>query len=306
MKIVVLGGGISTERDVSLSSSRMIYEALKKKGHQAVLLDVYLGYEDDYAGIFEKDVDWAENIGGIKESNPDIAQIKALRKDGGRSFFGPNVIEICQMADVVFLDKSLAKELFAFHGIPTPAGIHVRKGQESAERVPYPCVVKACKGGSSVGVCIVHEEKEYQAALEEAFKYDEEAVIEQYIEGREFSCAVIDGKALPVIEIAPLCGFYDYKNKYQAGSTIETCPADLPEDKTREMQLISEKVFRALRLKKYARMDFMMDKEGKLYCLEANTLPGMTPTSLIPQEARAIGISFEDLCQWILELAQKD
>ena len=103
MKIVVLGGGISTERDVSLSSSRMIYEALKKKGHQAVLLDVYLGYEDDYAGIFEKDVDWAENIGGIKESNPDIAQIKALRKDGGRSFFGPNVIEICQMADVVFL-----------------------------------------------------------------------------------------------------------------------------------------------------------------------------------------------------------
>lgn len=341
MKIVVLGGGISTERDVSLSSSRMIYEALKKKGHQAVLLDVYLGYEDDYAGIFEKDVDWAENIGGIKESNPDIAQIKVLRKDGGRSFFGPNVIEICQMADVVFLglhgedgengkvqaafdllgirytgtdyvssalsmDKSLAKELFAFHGIPTPAGIHVRKGQESAERVPYPCVVKACKGGSSVGVCIVHEEKEYQAALEEAFKYDEEAVIEQYIEGREFSCAVIDGKALPVIEIAPLCGFYDYKNKYQAGSTIETCPADLPEDKTREMQLISEKVFRALRLKKYARMDFMMDKEGKLYCLEANTLPGMTPTSLIPQEARAIGISFEDLCQWILELAQKD
>ena len=251
------------------------------------------------------------------------------------------MIEICQMADVVFLglhgedgengkvqaafdllgihytgtdyvssalsmDKSLAKELFAFHGIPTPAGIRVRKGQESAERVPYPCVVKACKGGSSVGVCIVHEEKEYQAALEEAFKYDEEAVIEQYIEGREFSCAVIDGKALPVIEIAPLCGFYDYKNKYQAGSTIETCPADLPEDKSREMQLISEKVFRALRLKKYARMDFMMDKEGKLYCLEANTLPGMTPTSLIPQEARAIGISFEDLCQWILELAQKD
>ena len=109
-----------------------------------------------------------------------------------------------------------------------------------------------------------------------------------------------------VIEIAPLCGFYDYKNKYQAGSTIETCPANLPEDKTREMQLISEKVFRALRLKKYARMDFMMDKEGKLYCLEANTLPGMTPTSLIPQEARAIGISFEDLCQWILELALKD
>lgn len=341
MKIVVLGGGISTERDVSLSSSRMIYEALKKKGHQAVLLDVYLGYEDDYDDIFEKDTDWAADIGGIRESNPDITQIKALRKDGGRSFFGPNVIEICRLADAVFLglhgedgengkvqaafdllgirytgtdyvssalsmDKSLAKELFAFHGIPTPAGIHVKKGQENGERVPFPCVVKACRGGSSVGVCIAHEEKEYRAALEEAFRYDEEAVIEQYIEGREFSCAVIDGKALPVIEIAPLCGFYDYKNKYQEGSTIETCPADLPEDKAKEMQQISEKVFRTLRLKKYARMDFMMDKEGKLFCLEANTLPGMTPTSLIPQEARAIGISFEDLCQWILELALKD
>lgn len=131
-------------------------------------------------------------------------------------------------------------------------------------------------------------------------------VIEQYIQGREFSCAVIDGKALPVIEIAPLTGFYDYKNKYQAGSTIETCPADLPKEKAEEMQAISEKVFAALRLKQYARMDFMMDGDGKLYCLEANTLPGMTPTSLIPQEAQAMGVSFEDLCEWIMELALKE
>lgn len=341
MKIVVLGGGISTERDVSLSSSRMIYEALKKKGHQAILLDVYLGYEGDYEDIFEKNIDWAGNIGGITENNPDISSIKALRKDGGKSFFGPGVIPVCQMADVVFLglhgedgengkvqaafdllgirytgtdyvssalamDKSLAKELFAFHSIPTPAGTHLKKGEESTQRVPFPCVVKACRGGSSVGVCIAHDEKEYQAALEEAFRYDEEAVIEQYIQGREFSCAVIDGKALPVIEIAPLTGFYDYKNKYQAGSTIETCPADLPKEKAEEMQAISEKVFAALRLKQYARMDFMMDGDGKLYCLEANTLPGMTPTSLIPQEAQAMGVSFEDLCEWIMELALKE
>ena len=319
----------------------MIYEALKKKGHQAILLDVYLGYEGDYEDIFEKNIDWAENIGGITESNPDISSIKALRKDGGKSFFGPGVIPVCQMADVVFLglhgedgengkvqaafdllgirytgtdyvssalamDKSLAKELFAFHSIPTPAGIHLKKGEESTQRVPFPCVVKACRGGSSVGVCIAHDEKEYQAALEEAFRYDEEAVIEQYIQGREFSCAVIDGKALPVIEIAPLTGFYDYKNKYQAGSTIETCPADLPKEKAEEMQAISEKVFAALRLKQYARMDFMMDGDGKLYCLEANTLPGMTPTSLIPQEAQAMGVSFEDLCEWIMELALKE
>ena len=105
------------------------------------------------------------------------------------------------------------------------------------------------------------------------------------------------------MEIAPLNGFYDYKNKYQAGSTVETCPADLSPEKTAEIQRLSEKAFAALRLKNYARMDFMMDREGNVYCLEANTLPGMTPTSLIPQEARAIGVEFEDLCEWILKLA---
>ena len=362
MKIVVLGGGISTERDVSLVSSRMIYEALKKKGHQAVLLDVYLGYEGDeeeIARIFEKDCDWGESIGAVQESNPDIRKIMAMRKDGGRSFFGPNVLTVCGMADVVFLglhgadgengkvqaafdllgirytgtdyvssalamDKCLTKELFAVHGIPTPAGVRIRraagaetdaaaaKAVDAAEAscppafpcpVALPCVVKASRGGSSVGVSIVQSGEEYRAAVEDAFLYDDEAVVEQYIEGREFTCAVIDGKALPIVEIAPLNGFYDYKNKYQAGSTVETCPADLSPEKTAEIQRLSEKAFAALRLKNYARMDFMMDREGNVYCLEANTLPGMTPTSLIPQEARAIGVEFEDLCEWILKLA---
>lgn len=343
MNIVVLCGGISTERDVSLTSGRMIYQALKKKGHRVVLLDVYLGIEGSCDGIFEWDTDWSADIGGIAESNPDISRIRALRKDGGKGFFGPNVLTVCRMADVVFLglhgedgengkvqaafdlmgirytgtdyvssalsmDKGLAKELFAQHGIPTPAGYQVKKGQEAdlAAWPVFPCVVKSCRGGSSVGVCIARNAEEYEGALREAFLYDEEAVVEQYIEGREFSCAVIDGKALPVIEIAPLQGFYDYKNKYQAGSTVETCPAQLPEEKTLEIQRISEAVFRVLRLKKYARMDFMMAKDGSVYCLEANTLPGMTPTSLIPQEAAALGISFEELCEWILRLALED
>ena len=130
-------------------------------------------------------------------------------------------------------------------------------------------------------------------------------IVEQYIEGREFSVGVMDGRALPVIEIAPKQGFYDYKNKYQAGSTVETCPAELPADKTKEMQDIAERVFQALRMKNYARMDFMMGKDGSLYCLEANTLPGMTPTSLLPQEAAAIGISFEELCERILGYAKR-
>lgn len=338
MKIVVLAGGTSTERDVSLSSGGMIYKALKRRGHQAILLDVYLGYEENPEGIFEKDTDWAAEVGGVSEENPDLEEIKALRTDGGKSFFGPNVLAICQSADCVFMalhgangedgkiqacfellgipytgtdfvssamamDKGITKDLFKAYDIPTPAGIRLKKGETESAKVPFPCIVKACCGGSSVGVCIAREETEYEAAKEEAFRYDNEVVIEQYIEGREFSVGVMDGKALPVIEIAPKAGFYDYKNKYQAGSTVETCPAKISEEKTRELQQISEKVFRILRLKNYARMDFRMNGEGEVFCLEANTLPGMTPTSLLPQEAAVLGIDFEELCERILACA---
>ena len=203
------------------------------------------------------------------------------------------------------MDKGITKDIFKAWGIPTPKGIWLRKGEAESEKVPYPCIVKACCGGSSVGVCIAHDDEEYEAAKEEAFRYDDQVVIEQYIEGREFSVGVMNGKALPVIEIAPKTGFYDYKNKYQAGSTVETCPAELDPEKTKEMQAVAEQVFRALRLKNYARMDFMMSKEGEIFCLEANTLPGMTPTSLLPQEAAAVGISFEQLCEQILEFAKE-
>lgn len=338
MKVVVLAGGTSTERDVSLSTGSMIYKALKKNGHQAILLDVYLGYEGDVEDIFERDTDWASRVGAVSEQNPDLEAIKALRPDGAKNFFGPNVLSLCQSADAVFMalhgangedgkiqacfelmgipytgtdfvssamamDKGITKDIFKAHNIPTPAGIRLQEGETEAEKVPYPCIVKACCGGSSVGVCVAHNDEEYEMAKKEAFRYDKEVVVEQYIEGREFSVGVMDGKALPIIEIAPKQGFYDYKNKYQAGSTVETCPADLSKEKTEEMQSIAERVFRALRLKNYARMDFMMGKDGSLYCLEANTLPGMTPTSLLPQEAAVIGISFEELCEKILGYA---
>ncbi len=343
MKIVVLAGGISTERDVSLSSGTMIYRALKKKGYRAVLLDVYLGYEAnlteaDIEKLFQEERDWAKALGTITDKNPDIDQIKRMRPDGDKNFFGPGVLAICQAADGVFMalhgengengkiqacfdllgirytgtdyvssalamDKGISKELFTYHGIPVPCGIRLRKEEKQEEQVPFPCIVKACCGGSSVGVSIAWSEKEYEGALQEAFRYDNEVIVEQYIEGREFSVGVMDGKALPVIEIAPLQGFYDYKNKYQAGSTIETCPAELPEDKTKEMQGYAEKAFAALRLKNYARMDFMMNGQGEIFCLEANTLPGMTPTSLLPQEAAAQGMDFGELCEKILALA---
>ncbi len=336
MNIVVLAGGISTERDVSLVSGKMIYTALKEKGHNAILLDVYLGtVETDYENIFTMEKDWVGEINPVKDENPNIEQIKALRSDGDKQFFGPGVITICQSADVVFMalhgengengkiqacfdlmgitytgtdyissavamDKALSKDIFAVYGIPTPKGIRLSKGETECEKVPYPCIVKACKGGSSVGVCIANNDTEYEAAKEEAFRYDDEVVIEQYIKGREFSVGVLQGKALPVIEIAPLVGFYDYKNKYQAGSAVETCPANISKEKTEEMQKIAEDVFKALRLKNYARMDFMMSESEEIFCLEANTLPGMTPTSLLPQEAAVVGMSFGDLCEKLI------
>jgi D-alanine-D-alanine ligase len=337
MKVVVLAGGTSTERDVSLSTGQMIYKALKNKGHQAVLLDVYLGYEGNAEHIFDIEKDWSANIGAIKENNPDIEHIKALRKDHSNSFFGPNIVEICTKSDIVFLalhgengedgkiqaafdlmgikytgtdytssalamDKAISKELFSVYKIPTPNGIHVKKGEAFTWDL-YPCVVKVCNGGSSVGVSIATSAAEMNNALANAFSYGNEVIIEQYIQGREFSVGVIDGKALPIIEIAPLVGFYDYKNKYQAGSAVETCPADLNEDITARMQQIAEDVFIALRLKTYARMDFILSKENEIYCLEANTLPGMTPTSLLPQEAKAVGISFEELCEKIITIS---
>lgn len=342
MKIVVLAGGISTERDVSLVSGMGIYRALKSKNHQVMLLDVFLGYDqEDWHNVFDKDVDWAGSIDAIKEQNPDIEEVKALRPDWKKNFFGPHVIDICQSADIVFMalhgengengkiqacfdlngirytgtdyvssaicmNKAIAKDLFVAAGVPTPAGVRLKKGGDTDIQVPYPCVVKACCGGSSVGVYMVHNDEEYSNALKEAFRYDDEVVVEQYIKGREFSVGVVDGKAYPVIEIAPLQGFYDYKNKYQAGSTIETCPAELSSEKTKAMQEAAELAFKVLRLKNYARMDFMMDEEENFYCLEANTLPGMTPMSLLPQEAKVLGLDYADLCQLLIDLSIRD
>ncbi len=342
MKIVVLAGGISTERDVSLSSGTGIYKALKAKGHQAILVDVFLGYQGDMTeDLFASEKGWAADMKGISTEITDIEQIKAMRPDYKKNFFGPNVIALCQQADVVFMalhgaegengkiqayfdlmgirytgtdhlssaiamDKAISKELFRQNGIPTPEGIHLKKGEEDPRCVPFPLVVKCCNGGSSVGTVIVHQEADYEDAKKEAFRYDEEIIIEQYIKGREFSVGVIDGKALPIIEIAPITGFYDYKNKYQAGSAIETCPAQIPEDKTAKMQGYAEMVFKALRLKNYARMDFMLAEDGSMYCLEANTLPGMTPTSLLPQEAQAVGISYGDLCELLIEISLRE
>lgn len=347
MKITVLAGGNSTERDVSLVSGTGVYRALKKKGHQVILLDVYLGVEcDDVAGIFDDPRDWAEGIAAVQAVNPDMEAIRALKGDD-KDFFGKNVCEICKCSDIVFMalhgsngedgriqaafdlmgikytgtdylssaicmDKAITKEYFLMNDIPTPASVTVydslhaeREIKDVAERLGYPLVAKVTKGGSSVGVYIVQNEEELLKSVKDAFRYEDKILLEQFIQGREFTCGIIEGKALPIVEIAPVEGFYDYRNKYQAGSTIETCPAAISEVLTARIQEITERAFAALHLQTYARIDFMVDDDENIYCLEANTLPGMTPTSLLPQEAEVIGMDYPALCEHIIEISMK-
>lgn len=347
MKIVVLAGGLSTERDVSFKTGEMVTKALRENGHQVILLDVFMGYsnkEEDLTGIFDRAEAVSVKVVAIPETAPDLEKVKAQRKDQSDNFFGPNVIELCRMADIVFMalhgengengkiqaafdlfgirytgtgylgsalamNKGMAKQLFLENGIPTPRGTSLKRGEDAAKietcGIHFPCVVKPCSGGSSIGVSIVHDKAEYEQALKEAFRWENELVIEEYVKGREFSVGVIDFQALPIIEIAPVEGFYDYKNKYKAGSTVETCPAELSEQITKEMQGYAEKVAEVLGLNTYSRTDFLLDAEDHIFCLEANTLPGMTPTSLLPQEAKVTGVDFNQLCEKLIESSMR-
>jgi len=341
MRVVVLAGGISTERDVSIVSGALVCKALREKGHQAILLDVFFGNENiDMNNIFPDEYNVDENIEYIKSFNDKMDAIMKARLD----FFGPNVIAVCQSADIVFLalhgeqgengkvqaafdlhgikytgsgylssalamDKGLTKKLFVADGIPTPNGVLLEKDNYSTNLADYqidlPVVVKPCCGGSSVGVTIARDLEEFAKAVECAFAYEQEVVVEEYIEGREFSVGVIDHEAYPVIEIAPVEGFYDYKNKYSAGAAVETCPADLTKEQSDEMQEYALRGVDTLCIDSYARLDFMMNEAGEMFCLEANTLPGMTPTSLLPQEAQVKGIDYPSLCEKLIEVSLK-
>ena len=339
MKIAVVCGGLSNERDVSITSGSCVARALREKGHKVVLLDLYYGYSGEYtdpAELFEREQEDLRY--SVSEDTPDIEKIIA---DGDGSRIGKNVIEICKAADISFLalhgedgengkvqatfdmfgikytgsgylgsalamSKELSKIMFRHNGIPTPAGIVLEKGADSYEDVGFPCVVKPCSGGSSVGTSIVNSRDEYDAALEFAFKYEARVLVEKYVKGRELTVGVMDGRAMPVIEIIPKSGWYDYKNKYQAGLTEELCPAPLSEEDTDRVQHLAERVAAALMIDVYCRADFLLDEnDGQLYCLEANTLPGMTPTSLVPQMGAAQGMDFGEVCEKIIAVSME-
>ena len=343
MKIAVLAGGYSPERDVSLTSGSLIANALIDEGHSVCLADVYMGVELS-----------AENIDGIFTTKkypkyevetkiPDLNALKQKR-GGGESLIGEGIIQLCRAADAVFLalhgamgengqlqatldsfgikytgsgydgsllamDKDLSKKIFCDAGVSTPDWIYVRASECSAEKIKekigFPCVIKPVGCGSSVGISIVEDETQLERAISFAEKYEGRLIIEKKITGREFTVGILDGEVLPIIEIIPLCGFYDYENKYQSGKTLEVCPAQIDATLAEKLARQTRLGFEALRLSGYARFDFMVDESGTPYCLEANTLPGMTPTSLLPQMAQTAGIPYGKLCSKIVDTALK-
>ena len=343
MNIVVLSGGLSTERSVSLTTGAKVQNALVANGHHAILADVFMGYK--LSGSIEEEFLKATKpveVEKVSELVPDIEAIKKARGTNPDIFFGENIIELCSYADIVFMalhgengengrlqaafdllgikytgsgylgcavsmHKNLTKQMFKAFSVPTPNGEMLKKG----EKVPFSrfgsdkVVVKPCCGGSSIGVYIVDNEADYEKAVGEAFKFEDEILVEQFVSGREFSVGVLGNIALPAIEIIPKEGFYDYKNKYQADLTVEICPAEITKEQSDKMQKAALLAFKTLGLSGYARMDFLLDENDDIYCLEANSLPGMTPTSLLPQEAAAVGISYNELCEKIIELGLK-
>lgn len=351
MKIVVLAGGLSTERNISFLSGTKICRALREKGHQAVLVDLFMGLEDlDEETIRHPGVLFAD-LPELKDYTfdgkaPDLKAVRESRKDPSKSLFGPGVIEICSEADLVFIalhglngedgrvqaafdlmgirytgsgylgaamamDKMVTKQMVRPQGVRTPDWASYRGVKEEdipdiAAKTKAPAVIKTPTGGSTLGVYIVKDQKDVEPALREVLQYSDDILVEQYIEGREFTCGVLLGKALPNVEIAPKQGGYDYSNKYVAGATEEICPGRCSDRVRAEIGEMAVKVHETLGLRTYSRSDFMVTKDDTVYFLEVNTLPGMTPTSLVPQEAEKVGISYADLCELIVKDAMKD
>ncbi|HBU12580.1 MAG TPA: D-alanine--D-alanine ligase [Clostridiales bacterium] len=340
MNIVVLAGGLSAEREVSLSSGSMVCAALNRSGHSAVLVDVFFGPGElkDARDFFSAPGN--EEQFNIDEHAPDLLKVRAMRGDSGLGTVGKNVIEICRAADIVYMglhgedgengrmqaffdvlgikytgsgylgsalamNKAVTRRILAGTGVPMPGGVALLKGQDRqpAYDVGVPCIVKPCSGGSSIGITIAHNREETDRALDEAFSYEDEVLVEEYIAGREFSVGVLGDTVLPPIEIIPKEGFYDYAHKYQPGFTEEICPADIDGQVEARMKTLAKRAFDELRMQVYGRGDFIMTPQGSLYFLEMNTLPGMTPLSLLPQEARAAGISYEELCGRVIALS---
>lgn len=347
MKILVLMGGISAERDVSLASGEAIVKALKSAGHKVVALDTAQGQKllpdsgkylpegidtepPDISELERKGKELAlKAIDSFDFSEVDVVflalhggqgedgTIQALLDLTGKPYTGSGVL-----ASALAMNKAMSKKIFEREGILTPDWFLLENSAQTGGRLTdlsdlsviadrterdlgFPCVVKPNDQGSTVGLTIVNEKSELKKAFELAQKYSTQFLVEKYIPGRELTVGVLGDQALPVVEIIPEHGIYDYECKYTTGKSNYIVPAEIPEDKTKEIQAIGLKAFKALGCEGYARVDFRYREDDRFYCLEVNTLPGMTAHSLVPKAAKAIGIDFPELVDRIAKLALK-
>lgn len=341
MNIVVLCGGVSSEREISLRSSVKVAKALRGNGHRVQMIDVFFGSSRPLS--FDEDQDFDQIVGILREKTDLITKERIEQA----SLFGPHVLDICRQADVVFIglhgengEDGKVQAAFDKEGIPytgsdakssaiamskertkdivsphirMPKGvvIHRKDAEHNSnikalmQGIQVPCVLKPSNGGSSLGVILVKHEDMVEEALWTCFHYDDTILLEEFVDGRELTQGVLDGVALPPVEICPEEGtWYDYSNKYN-GQTREVCPAPLEQDVLERMSELSVKFGNLLGLSVYYRIDYILDRFGELYALEANSLPGMTDTSLVPQEAAAIGMSYPELCEKVIELSLK-
>lgn len=301
MKILVLLGGSSAEREVSLSSGRRVAEALRSRGHTVTEADPH---PDPFAVLpaaRAADVVWMALHGGVGEDGT----LQALFDLAGVTYTGSG-----HLGSALAMDKDLSKRIFRSVGVPTADWRMLRAADSTAWREPgyatetfahlgAPVVVKPSKQGSTVGLSVVQEPNGLSAAVEEAFRHDDEVMCEAYVPGRELTVGMLGDEALPVGEIIPKHDIYDYECKYVAGMAEEIFPAAIPDAIRDEAQRLAALAYRALKLRGCARIDFRLRPDGSLSCLEANTLPGMTGTSLVPQAAQAAGIGFAELCERI-------
>jgi D-alanine-D-alanine ligase len=295
-KIAVLMGGPGSEREVSLATARGVSKALRSLGAEVLDVDVW-----DQSFHLPDDVDLAFLT--IHGTFGEDGSLQKILEDRGIPYTGDGVEE-----SRTAFDKIRSKEKFRAHGVTTPLWEVIRLGQRPT--IPLPIVVKPPREGSTVGVIIVKSERELDSAIAEAAKYDRELLIEEFIAGRELTVGILGDQALPILEIIPKGGFYDFTNKYpflnpQAGGGAEhVCPAKIDQKKTKEIQELALRAHRSLGLQVYSRVDVLLPEDGAATVLELNTIPGMTEASLLPEAAGAAGISYVDLCRRIIELSR--
>lgn len=297
--IAVLMGGPGSERAVSLASGNAVLDALRSKGLNAVSVDI-TSHGIDGLNLPEG-IGLCYNV--IHGTYGEDGELQGLLEKLGIPYTGAG-----QQSSLIAFDKVASKELFIAHKVPTPASETLDCSQGAQlPKLPLPYVVKPPREGSSVGVHIVYNEAEAMAAIEDASKYGDEVLVEAFVEGKELTVGILDGVPLPVVHIAPRSGFYDMKNKYpwmiDDGGTDYYCPADLDAATTEKVQQAALAAHHALGIEIYSRVDVLLDEDGRPYVLEANTIPGMTASSLLPKAAQVAGYDFASLCQKIADLS---